>query len=191
MIRAIIFDCFGVLAEDGWSPFKKQYLANAAKAAEVARAGKAVDSGQESYDHMITQTARISGVSAALVRAAVERRVPNEPLFEYIRKQLAAQYKIGMLSNASYDVTANLFTQKQMEVFDATVLSYEAGLVKPDPKMYWLIAKRLGVPVQDCLLVDDQARHAAGAINAGMQAIEYTSLDSMKHTLAQMGVGTK
>ena len=176
MIRAIIFDCFGVLAADGWSPFKRQYLADPDKALAVAKIGKAVDEGERSYEDMISETARIANVTEQVVRVAVEHKVPNEELFSYISSTLKPKYKIGLLSNASYNVLKHLFTAEQVTVFDATALSYEIGLVKPSLEMFQAIAARLGVRPEECVLVDDQARHCAGAIAAGLQAIEYTSV---------------
>lgn len=181
MIHAVVFDCFGVLAEDGWSPFKRQYLKDdPEKAMQVRLLGRDVDTGKRSYEDMIHETARIVGVHESVVRAAVERQVPNEELFAYIEKELKPTYKIGVLSNASYNVIKLLFTPGQASLFDATALSYEVGFVKPDARMYQAIADRLGVPIEECLLVDDQARHCAGAIQAGMQAVEYAGIDSIR-----------
>lgn len=188
MISAIIFDCFGVLAEDGWSPFKRQYLTDPEKARRVALTGKKVDEGLASYEDMIRETAHIAGVDEASVRVAVERKVPNEPLFDLIEHHLVGTYKIGMLSNASYNVLSLLFTEDQATLFDATALSYEIGLTKPDPEMYQAIAARLDTPIEECLLVDDQARHCLGAINAGMMAIEYESVAQLQTEFARLGV---
>jgi HAD superfamily hydrolase (TIGR01509 family) len=176
MIRAIIFDCFGVLAEDGWSPFKRQYLADPEKALAVAKIGKAVDEGVRSYEDMITETARIANVSEQVVRTAVEHKVPNELLFGFITRNLKPRYKIGLLSNASYNVLKHLFSPEQVSIFNATALSYETGLVKPSTDMFHVIAQRLGVRPDECVLVDDQARHCAGAVAIGMQAIQYESV---------------
>jgi FMN phosphatase YigB (HAD superfamily) len=161
MVRAIIFDCFGVLAEDGWSPFKQQYLSDPAKAAKVSQLGTAADLNKATNDEMIHTTAHIAGVGEAVVRAALGRKVPNDELFKYIGLHLKPHYKIGMLSNASYDVTKLLFSREQMALFDATALSYELGLRKPSPRMYEVIAERLAVPIDHCLMVYDQAGHCA------------------------------
>ena len=186
MVRAILFDCFGVLAEDGWSPFKKQYIDNPRKSAEISALGKAVDEGRRTYEDMIRGTAHVAHVGESVVRAAVERRVPNERLLEYIRSELRQSYKIGMLSNASYDVTQLLFTPDQMALFDTVVLSYDVGLTKPDPAMYILAADRLGVAAAECIMVDDKASHCAGAIAVGMQAVEYENMSQFTHEVQDM-----
>jgi putative hydrolase of the HAD superfamily len=64
-------------------------------------------------------------------------------------------------------------TPRQVALFDATSLSYDTGFVKPDPRAYANIADRLGVPPEDCILIDDQERYASGANEVGMQMILY------------------
>lgn len=184
MIQAIIFDCFGVLASDGWTPFKDQYIVHDPElAAAVGRLGKQVDAGKRSYEDMILETAHLTGVGESVVRTAIERKVPNEELFKYIAATLQSKYKIGILSNASYDVMGSLFTVEQAALVDEAVLSYDVGLVKPDPKMYQTIIERLKIVPEACVMVDDQARHCAGAMAVGMQAILYENNDQLKTEL--------
>lgn len=184
MIKAIVFDCFGVLAEDGWSPFKRQYISHDPELVKkIAQLGKEVDEGKRSFDDMIHETAHLVGVGEAEVRAAVEHKVPNEALFAYIAETLKPSYKIGMLSNASYNVTDLLFVPEQAAVLDAVALSYEVGLVKPDKAMYEVIAQRLEVRLDEVLMVDDQIRHCEGALEAGMQAMIYHDMTQFKSEL--------
>lgn len=179
-----MFDCFGVLAADGWTPFKRQYITgNHELEQAVRRLGKEVDEGKRSYDDMITETAHLVNVGEAEVRAAVEHKVPNEELFAYIKAELKPRYKIGMLSNASYNVLEFLFTPEQAALLDAVTLSYEAGLTKPDRQMYELMADRLGVDLGEVLMVDDQTRHCQGALEAGMQALLYHDFAQFRREL--------
>jgi FMN phosphatase YigB (HAD superfamily) len=181
VIKAIIFDCFGVLAEDGWTPFKRRYIeGNEEVALAVRLLGKDVDIGKRSFEDMIHETADLVGVAESVVRDAVERQVPNVELFDYIQSSLKPIYKIGMLSNASYDVMNTLFNPEQVALLDASVLSYEVGMVKPDIRMYECIAERLDVAVGECVFVDDLQRHCDGAISAGMQAVLYETTPQAK-----------
>lgn len=181
-----MFDCFGVLAEDGWTPFKRKYIEGKPEVAlAVQLLGKEVDSGTRSFDEMISETAKLTEVPESVVKAAVWRQVPNEELFAYI-KTLKKTYKIGMLSNASYDIVNELFTSTQAALFDATVLSYESGVVKPDNKAYQLICKRLGVQPEESVFVDDNARHCAGAETAGMTAVLYQDVAHTKTALQEL-----
>lgn len=187
MIKAVIFDCFGVLAEDGWLPFKRKYLAHDPELTDAVRyLGKQVDMGSRTNDVFLQETARLTGVPVDEVRRALSRRVPNEALFAYIAQALKPRYKIGLLSNASYDVLSELFTPEQAALFDASVLSYEVGLTKPDPRMFALAAERLGVSLNDCLLIDDVERYAVAAEEAGMRSLVYTDFAQFRHAIAPL-----
>lgn len=178
MIKAVIFDCFGVLAEDGWSPFKRKFIGdNAELARQVADLGRQNDFGMLGYEDMIAGVASLANVDPQILRDAVGRKVPNEELFAFIATKLKSTYKIGLLSNASYDVVSELFTPEQAAVFDASVLSVESGLMKPDPRMYQLVADRLQVEPKECLCIDDAERYSAAAEDAGMRGLWYQNLE--------------
>jgi HAD superfamily hydrolase (TIGR01509 family) len=174
MIKGIIFDCFGVLAEDGWTPFKRKHISHDPKLVEeVARLGALTDKGVLTYEETVETIARLLKVSPDELRLAVDRKVPNEDLFELILNELKQHYKIGLMSNANYDVINELFEMEQAALFDASVLSYETQLLKPDKKMYALMAERLGVDMGECLFVDDQEKHCKAAESYGMIALHY------------------
>lgn len=184
MIKAIIFDCFGVLAVDGWGPFKERYFRDKPEAfAEVAALGKLVDAGKCSVDVLISAIARNLQMSDQQVRDAINKREPHEELFAYIRTELKPQYKIGLLSNASYDIRTQLFTPAQNQVFDASVLSYDVGMTKTDPAMYAMILEKLDVQPHEAVLVDDQVRYCEAAKSVGMQAIVYTSCQKLRQQI--------
>lgn len=176
MIKAIIFDCFGVLAEDGWLPFKRRYIGdNQVLAQEVADVGKQNEFGMLDNSAHYKQIAELVGVSEQVLRGAVGKQAPNEELFSYISDKLKPNYKIGLLSNANYNVVSDLFTTDQVAVFDATVLSYQTRLVKPDARMFELIANQLGVTLDECIFVDDVERYCTAAGLLGMYTIVYKS----------------
>ncbi len=181
MIRAIIFDCFGVLAEDGWLPFKRRYIGeNKQLADEVGDLGKQNEYGMMSNAEYLEKTSALIGVPAQQLQKAIGRQKPNEELFEYIASELKLKYKIGLLSNANYDVVHELFTQEQAKVFDATVLSVESRLIKPDPRMFELMCDRLGVEPEECIFVDDVERYCDAAGLFGMYAIHYKDPDQCR-----------
>lgn len=187
MIKAIIFDCFGVLAEDAWLPFKRQYIGdNIELANQVGDLGKQNEYGLIANDEYFAQTAELISVDEATLREVLGRRVPNEELFAHIRTELKPKYKIGLLSNANYDVTKELFTPEQAELFDATVMSFECKLIKPDERMFQLTADRLGVLPDECLFIDDVERYCVAAEEFGMQTILYEDIIKLKPQLAQL-----
>ncbi len=185
MVRAIIFDCYGVLANLGWLPFKRHYFADKPELAQQATALRAqVDAGHLSYAEFLDQVGVLAGIPPALVREVVEDTPADAELFEYITRELKPHFKIGLLSNAGSDRLHDLFTPQQLGIFDAAVLSFQINAIKPEPRAYEAIAEKLGLPAEECLMVDDQAGYCDGARAVGMQAICYQDLFQLREALA-------
>lgn len=177
MITAIIFDCFGVLTTDGWLPFKQRHFGHDPNLLEAANSiSKQSDSGLISYAVFLESIAELARIPLRQAREEIESNVANDPLFEFI-KQLKPQYKIGFLSNASANMLTTLFSQQQIELFEVVAVSFETGFVKPDERAYYDIAERLGVPPEECVLVDDVERNCTAAIETGMKAIWHKDTD--------------
>jgi putative hydrolase of the HAD superfamily len=69
------------------------------------------------------------------------------------------------------------------ELFDAFVISGAEGFRKPDPRMYELGARRLGVAPAACVFVDDLAFNLDPARELGMAVVHHTSAAS---TMAEL-----
>ena len=174
MIRAVIFDCFGVLTTDGWLAFRERFLnASPDKLALAIASNKRVDAGVISYNDFIHEIAELAGITDEKATQIIEGNTENESLFEYIRDEIKPRYKVGMLSNAGDNWLDRLFEPWQVELFDEVVLSYQVGAIKPDPIMYQTIADKLGVLPEECLYIDDQERYVQGARDIGMTAIHF------------------
>lgn len=187
MIKAIIFDCFGVLAEDGWLPFKRKYIGDNAELAQaISDLGKQNEYGMVTNDEYFGQVADLIGVDEETLKQAVNRRVPNQELFDFIKKELKAKYKIGLLSNANYDVVHELFTPAQAELFDASVMSYESKMIKPDRRMFELMSQRIGASLDECVFIDDVERYCVAAEELGMATILYVSQEQTKQALQKL-----
>jgi HAD superfamily hydrolase (TIGR01509 family) len=185
MIKAIIFDCFGVLAEDGWMPIKRKYIGdNFRLAQEIADLGKQNEFGMIDNEAHLHKMASLMGINQEELRAALGRKVPNVELFEFIIAQLKPKYKIGLMSNANFNVLTDLFTEEQASIFDASVISYESRLIKPDERMFDLMAERLGVELDECIFVDDQERYCVAAEDCGMESIYYQNLEQFQERLS-------
>lgn len=64
------------------------------------------------------------------------------------------------------------------ELFDVTVISGEVGLRKPDPRIYRMVAERLGLPPQRCVFVDDLRPNVRAAVEVGMIGVHHTDPDT-------------
>lgn len=184
MIKAIVFDCFGVLTTDGWLPFKTKYFARDRQLLQQATdLNKQADSGLIDYDDFTRGVAQLAGVSPAEASQQIMgTHVANQTLFDYIAG-LKAGYKVGILSNAAGDWLPEMFSPWQLGLFDAVALSCETGFIKPQSRAYETIAERLGVSVTECVLIDDQERYCSGAREIGMPAVVYRDIEQLKADL--------
>jgi HAD superfamily hydrolase (TIGR01509 family) len=73
--------------------------------------------------------------------------------------------------------------------FDALVCGNMVRRSKPDPEIYLLAARRLGVPPAECFAVEDSPKGVASAVTAGMLTVAVdTPNTSGLHTGAQIHV---
>lgn len=80
-----------------------------------------------------------------------------------------AHMRIGLLSNASREEAVAWFDSKLADLFDDALFSYQVGRIKPEPEIYALACRRLGVAPQECLFVGDGGHHElSGAAAAGL-----------------------
>ncbi|HSX08029.1 MAG TPA: HAD family phosphatase [Candidatus Saccharimonadales bacterium] len=194
MIRAVVFDCFGVLVTEGWYAFRDTYFpvgAEDGRRAEALDLHRAANYGAIDYATFEREIAKLANIDVEEIRANLDNNQPNAPLFAYITERLKPRYKIGMLSNAADDWLEELFTSDQRALFDAVVLSYEIRAAKPDARAYQVIAERLGIAPEECVFVDDSERFCAGAREQGMQAVWYQDFASCKAELERILADSK
>jgi len=74
------------------------------------------------------------------------------------------------------------------ESFIDTVVSADAGLLKPDPQIYALLLERNGLEPGQCVFIDDSAPNVEGARGAGMAAIRFTDPGALCLELRKLGL---
>lgn len=110
----------------------------------------------------------------------------NEPLLRHI-KQLRRVYKTAVLSNTSRRSLEAQFPGDELsQYFDTVVGSFDIGFAKPAARAYEVVADRLGVRLEECIMVDARLEYCESARAAGMKAVHYTSFEQMKSELSQL-----
>jgi putative hydrolase of the HAD superfamily len=188
VIKAIIFDCFGVLIGKG---FESTYRMAGGDPLQD-RTFIAATLGQ----------ANLGLISDAEFRAAMARQVGIDPedwsrviknterlnteLLTYI-KQLRPIYKTAILSNANKGVLDRLIGEKWLQQsFDEIIVSAEVGIVKPDERIYQLVADSLGCMPSECLYIDDRAIFLGPARSLGMSVLLYENFDQLKQDMDKL-----
>jgi HAD superfamily hydrolase (TIGR01509 family) len=155
MIKALIFDCFGVLY---WDDLNRLYnLVHPDQFQDLKDLMHACDHGYMGRQDFLESVAELAGISVDAVAAVMhDKHRRNEPLIERA-KELKANYRIGMISNMGYDMLNDLFSeQERSELFDDVVISSDVGLIKPSIDIFELALERLGVAADETVFIDDQ-----------------------------------
>lgn len=187
MIKAIIFDCFGVL----YVHHGPEYIKNNAKnydriKSRLAELSNQTDYGlisQQQYEH---QVAELTGLSIGDINRNILRGFGrNNELMDYIEKTLRPKYKVALLSNISRGTMEKFFTNKERaELFDYTALSAETGMIKPNIAAFVNVCDNLDIDTSEAIMVDDNRSNCVGAKYAGLEAIEYDGFAHLKRTLS-------
>jgi HAD superfamily hydrolase (TIGR01549 family) len=179
MIRAVIFDCFGVLRPDVLHAAYQKYGGDLEADKEFIR-----DTLYASHTGRIRSAAEVFAGQLGIptdewVKAITEDANDGE-LLDYIL-ELRKTYRIGVLSNVGKDGLLRYFTKEELDShFDAVVASGEIGFAKPEPEAYEITAERLEARTDECIFTDDREGYCQGARGAGMQAILYKNFKQFK-----------
>lgn len=176
MIKAIIFDCFGVLLGNAYKTHLMEIeQTDPQRAKEIRAINHASDMGILAREETAEYIGALFGIEPEDLLAEQDQvEVPNTQLLDYIA-DLRQHYKTGLLSNISGRERLSIrFQNGELErCFDTVVASGNEGYVKPQPEIYEIAAARLGVSPSECVMIDDIAEFCEGARQVGMQAIQY------------------
>lgn len=180
-ISTVIFDCFGVLATEGWIPFRDQMFGHDDK--KLLQANdmmNALSIGMITPDDFMQRMSDFSGLTIEDLRPVFYENAPNATLFAWI-KERQGRYRFSVLSNISAGRFEEIFPANLRALFDDLALSYSLGFAKPDARAYQFAMERLGVVSSECLFVDDQAKNVAAAESLGMAGITYVDQAQFEH----------
>lgn len=107
-------------------------------------------------------------------------------LVDFLRS-LRPNYKTAILSNA-WSGARLIFTEKYQldSAVDMILISAEEGIAKPDPEIYNLAARRLGVQPQEAIFVDDFLVNVRAASTAGLAGILFETTPQVLANIQQL-----
>ena len=100
----------------------------------------------------------------------------DEAMLAAVAAARRAGVRTGLISN-SWGEALVYDRDRFEELFDGWVISHEVGLRKPDPAIYTLGAKRIGLAPEDCVFVDDLGGNLKPAKALGMATVRHTSAE--------------
>ncbi|MGC2414676.1 MAG: HAD family phosphatase [Stellaceae bacterium] len=75
-----------------------------------------------------------------------------------------------------------------LQWFEGILISGEAKLIKPDPRIFELLLERFAIDPRRAVFIDDVAINAAAARPFGMHAIHFTNPAALRAELASLGL---
>ncbi len=116
-------------------------------------------------------------------KAIGEKDITFSPVFGVL-SELKGKIPLALVTNSSHKTTFKITTNERLRsFFDVIVTAGDVKKPKPNPEPFELAAKKLGVPLKECVLVGDAVQDAEGAKNAGIPFIAVTTGIASKEEL--------
>lgn len=177
--RGLLVDFGGVLTTDIWKSFDAFCASEGLERGAVLELFRgdgealallrALERGAISDEVFERDFGELLGVEApGLIERLFAGLEPEASMIGAVERARATGVRTGLITNSW---GTGIYERAPLQIFDATVISGDVGLHKPQPEIYELGAERIGVPAARCVFVDDLRENVAGAEAAGMAAI--------------------
>jgi putative hydrolase of the HAD superfamily len=111
------------------------------------------------------------------------------PLTLGILKKLKPKYKLILLSNT--DIVRFSYIKRkfpELLIFDGYVLSFDYGLMKPDPRVYIAALELAGSNPERAVFIDDIQENIDGAERVGIKGLLFTPEIDLEKALRDLGI---
>lgn len=183
-IQAVIFDMGGVLLrsedEGGRRKWEQRLGLAEGELAEIVfnspvsqKATVGLASDEDVWAHVAERFGLDGEALRQLRRDFWSGDRADAELADFLRS-LRPHYKTAILSNA-WPGARRALTERWglADAVDEMIISAEEGVAKPDPAIYRLAARRLGVGLHEAVFVDDMAVNVEAARALGMYAVQF------------------
>lgn len=109
----------------------------------------------------------------------------NQQLLQVVEALRSKGCAVGALSNTIAEHADILEEIGFYKHFDPCILSCRVGMRKPQAEIFTLAARKAGVPVKQCLFVDDQIDNIKAAKAVGMDGVLFTSSEQLYNDLTK------
>lgn len=127
--------------------------------------------------------ARLGVAPESLITRLFAGLKPNRPMVDAVRAAGAAGIRTGLISNSW---GRGIYQRAPLDAFDEVVISGDEGRHKPEPEIYHLGAKRIGIEPARCVFVDDLRENVRGAEEVGMAAVLHRETEATVARLEEL-----
>lgn len=182
MIKAVLFDFGGVLAENGRRGFVTGLIAELygqpVEKVDLSRLKPSLRNGprqeREFFEALNMRYGRVVTPEQYVQKTQSLCQQSGE-VYELAARLRNHGIQTGIVSNVFGPNARELRRLGCYDNFDPVILSSIAGVMKPDPRIYQLALQKLNVSAHEVLFIDDQDFCLEGASRAGMRVLKADS----------------
>ena len=94
--------------------------------------------------------------------------------------------RVALLSNAGFDFSDPFRHSPMAAYFEAMFVSAELGLIKPDPEIYRVTARELGITLEQMVFIDNKKINVDAAIALGVTGHVFTTVAELRAFLESL-----
>ena len=94
--------------------------------------------------------------------------------------------RVALLSNAGFDFSDPFRHSPMAAYFEAMFVSAELGLIKPDPEIYRVTARELGIELEQMVFIDNKKINVDAAVALGVTGHVFTTVAELRDFLESL-----
>ena len=198
-IRAVVFDLGGVLID--WDPryLYRTIFTDEAEMEEFLATvttsdwNRAQDAGRP-WSEAVEEAAARHPDRRELIEAYWQRWPemlgdaiePTVRVLDELRSTTIRLFALSNWSSETFPIARPRFPF--LEWFEAIVISGEERLIKPDPRIFWLLIDRHGLVPNETVFIDDHEPNVEAARSVGLVGIRFVDSGRLRDDLRELGV---
>ena len=105
---------------------------------------------------------------------------------ELLAELHASGTRVALLSNAGFDFSDPFRHSPMAAYFEAMFVSAELGLIKPDPEIYRVTARELGIRLEQMVFIDNKKINVDAAAALGVTGHVFTTVAELRAFLESL-----
>lgn len=126
-------------------------------------------------------------VSVEQLKIAIRQNL-NQPIpgtMEIIKELKEGKYQLILLSDHAREWMKYIEeNNKDLEIFDKKIFSYDIGAVKSDEQTFKIVLEQAGIVADETLFIDDYEKNVKNAEAVGIHGIVFENADQLRKTLS-------
>lgn len=187
-VKAVIFDMDGVIFDTErvymniWMDVYKRHGLEITRDFYVSLIGRdrnsIINILHDKFGQDFDTTTMFAECDSELKNAILKGEVPVKEgaleLFAYLKEN---NIKMALATSSSKEkLEMQLMIQNLKEIFDEIVCADDVKKSKPDPEIFLVSAKKLGMNTASCIVIEDSPAGIEAAYNAGIRSIHVEDL---------------